>query len=440
MDKLKIFTFSFIEINRIITEVLKSNIDAFYLGKHILKIQQHNSDGNFKKDNIFILNISGIIDVISNELQSSDLKDFCLLEKVIQLLSKDNKCSKEDIIGEINDFLNQKKKRLSSSDWKIRNNKRFLSEYLKSTERVQKELKSKNKQIKDNITNQEQLVELNEEIRLLKEKEKRLRDDIKGVSKSLKENPSLEQINQFENQHDAFINKIHEEWSYLKLISQALSPYNERETYNDYFPSILKNADREKYFDKIDFNIAKNSLVSFLTNPIPKPKIFNIYKGKRYNYKWAEIIEIDEQKDFDSNKQNDIDREVIYTDILAPLFFSLQQSIGQNNHLTSQDGCIYLNIGNGIFAKIIIRENSNKNYPLIALMKYGNNITYTRAIFKGYTSSGFILYYGIYLITKEYVFEIFFDADATMLCNSNIQQAQSISDSALMIQNEEDEE
>ncbi len=54
---------------------------------------------------------------------------------------------------------------------------------------------------------------------------------------------------------------------------------------------------------------------------------------------------------------------------------------------------------------------------------------YNKNIFSGYTKSAFILQRGLYIASETWNFEIYFDANATLLNRTDyLQQVQSISD------------
>ena len=127
---------------------------------------------------------------------------------------------------------------------------------------------------------------------------------------------------------------------------------------------------------------------------------------------------------------------------LAPLYFSINKALINNELIKTENGITFLNFGNGIFLKILVRKNiKGISYPHIALIRRNQKLTYTCDIFGGYTSSGFILHNGLYIILKKWIVELYFDANATLLQGDyNYMHHQNLSDTKKKDDDYDDEE
>ncbi len=180
------------------------------------------------------------------------------------------------------------------------------------------------------------------------------------------------------------------------------------------------------YFEKINFGIIKELLLSFLGSSIQQSKRLIIMEGTENNPKLAVVSQ--------TTNVNDCD-------YIAPLYFSIKAAIKKNEFIETHNGIIYLNMGNGVFIKLFARNsNAGLNSSQILLMERNQAISTTRHIFSGYTRTGYLLPKGLYLYLKGYVIELYFHADSTLLgVISNYMYHQNLED-FIKIEEEKKEE
>ena len=179
----------------------------------------------------------------------------------------------------------------------------------------------------------------------------------------------------------------------------------------------------------IDFDKVKKSLLGVLSTPIPSKTKNSYIKFFRRLYYVTDFLTLNQ---YDS------------PDDIAAIFLAILSSYNDKNIIRTDSGIIYINFGNGIFAKLLIRKNVDHIVEDILLIgkstlkksnytnrpwDYDNSIYNNKYIFSGYTDSGFITNVGLYLITKELVFEIYFEASSLLIDNKHIPLFQTISDS-----------
>jgi hypothetical protein len=124
--------------------------------------------------------------------------------------------------------------------------------------------------------------------------------------------------------------------------------------------------------------------------------------------------------------------ETAEIDVLFPVFCSLKNALKSTFVLKNHNNVFYLNLNNGIYAKIIAWQSKIMSDDLTLALTYTKDgFQKNCEIFSGYTKSGFILNQGVYMNYKEWSFEISFEADALLIQNFNsFQQIQSIPDGA----------
>ncbi|MDX2303330.1 MAG: hypothetical protein NW226_11045, partial [Microscillaceae bacterium] len=171
-------------------------------------------------------------------------------------------------------------------------------------------------------------------------------------------------------------------------------------------PDLFYECFGENYYQS-DYEIDKaiSNLKSFLENPINKPLTFETINTSNSR-----------MPSEDHPKLASITDQVNNEDLLAPVIFSLSQALGRGEIKQSTGGKLYINLGNGIFCKILVRNKSKtiQEDNLAALMRKNTKEYYFQDvnIFSGYTNAGFLLYQGLYVISETMVFEIYFDANA----------------------------
>jgi hypothetical protein len=177
---------------------------------------------------------------------------------------------------------------------------------------------------------------------------------------------------------------------------------------------IFKTVFNNK-FEIVDVKTIRQSLLTVFSEKIPDPNILLIYSGENYNSKKAIVLKVTSTSN--SNSDN-----------LAAIFFSMKNALTKYEIIQVENGISYLNVNNGIFVKILTRKNSrNIKNPAISLIarKTDNSstsysLTYNKNIFGGNSESGFILNNGLYITLKDYIFELYFDANSMLLNNNQI--------------------
>jgi len=217
----------------------------------------------------------------------------------------------------------------------------------------------------------------------------------------------------------------------------------ETELYNSVYDLLIKNTDNKSFADllfdskifeesfmlsqNIDLVQVKKSILKVVNSPIPSQTKNNYtqFFRKVGNQSYLALFPFKN------------------SDAIAAIYFALSLGINHRNHsniLKSESGIIYINLGNGVVARSIIRENTdniNEDIVLLANRVRNNNIYHPwtdyiynhKYIFCGYTESGYILNVGVYIVTKELIFEIYFQASALLINNNQIPMLQINSDS-----------
>jgi predicted nucleic acid-binding Zn-ribbon protein len=239
---------------------------------------------------------------------------------------------------------------------------------------------------------------------------------VKNIEKTKNQVLSRKEI--LENDNTSF--SIDEESNFYNELHKILFNskgylFNESILFNESF-TIHQN---------LDYNRIKETLLTRVSASIP---------SKTYNNYVEVLRKLNDDKFLTLNPYQN-------TDDVAAIFLAISSSFIDKNAIRTETGVIYINFGNGIIAKLIVRENIdniNEDIVLIGEKRKGNNnntrdkwycSTYKdEYIFSGYTDSGFILNVGIYIITKELVFEIFFKASSLLIDNKYIPLFQEISD------------
>ena len=151
----------------------------------------------------------------------------------------------------------------------------------------------------------------------------------------------------------------------------------------------------ENYVEIIDFKIISQELLTFLDAPIPTPKVFNIIYSAGEDFPKDAIVT-------DSN----VETEFPFDDI-APIYFSLKKALHMSKFSIPESGKIFLNYGNGIYAKVLTRKNNNKIEPAFCLIQ--ENDSFYR---NNETSPGIKINNGLYIVTDKLIFEIYFNTHA----------------------------
>jgi len=460
-------TISFVKVNTFILNKFQENtIDDFYLGKHPF----------FYTNEIYLLSINSksVITCLKDAFSSSEIefqdKNWLLANWKEILDSEKNFRNKitntENRIEEIKLEIEKLHTKENEIEIKIQNikleiaNANGLIEDLPAKEKdnelkiieLQDEIKQldalKEKQpYKDQIKNiifqieripeefKQQKVEYENALHtsnlLLLECEnekKKLKLIIRNFNNEIKgEKNNLKELNSNTISFDIELEKI--------AMNQISSICYHEIVYGD--KSCYVGIDRNKYaeslfntiysnYDLISNSAWKESLLEIFTMELPVPNVF--YCPGYYYLNKVKIANIYDELKISNEKP----LILAYSDQLFPVWISLANALKNNTLLKSNSGVFYLNLNNGIYAKIIARRNKSVNENLIVAFVYNEKSFYkTENIFGGYTSSGFILYRGLYINHLDLAFEITFGADALLLHSFNYsQEIQNISDRA----------
>ncbi len=200
----------------------------------------------------------------------------------------------------------------------------------------------------------------------------------------------------------------------------------------DYFSSFFEGGSLTHLLKKVfwednsEFHVnekeAMNELKRSLTQYTNEPKILNVFDVHDIlSIKSALLVD----KIITENKNQEITSGFID---IVPMFFILSRSL-EKHYIRTGNGVVFLDLGNSIFATILVRRNINSIKNVTAQIYHKKSFTYNPRIYDGYTSSGPILKHGIYLVSEKYIFEIWFRSDALLGNSMNKNYAQRISDS-----------
>jgi len=181
----------------------------------------------------------------------------------------------------------------------------------------------------------------------------------------------------------------------------------------------------------IEFKKIEKSLLKLLYSPIPDRSLSESIKI---------LTKISENRFYVLCPYSEDEYYREHIDDIAAIFMAIRSSFSRKNIVRQKNGIFYLNLQNGIFAKFIIRENKDNLEEDILLIgekteldrdwqKWDYNTHRTKMIFSGHSSSGFLMNIGLYAITKEIIFEIYFEASAFLLNSNQYISVQTISDS-----------
>lgn len=263
------------------------------------------------------------------------------------------------------------------------------------------------------------LFKLQTELKKIKTEVDELKNQIANLKKEVViYNQKLNDINSKKNsfiENDIKFDKVKEtnilKELYFIFANDKNKFFENKEIDHTYFintSEIFKEAFKE--VDKIQIEKITKSLSSVFYNQLPSKTKNSYVKFRPYNTELTDNV----------NGNNDV----------PVIIFALRNSFKEVNILKTTQGILYLNLGNGIFAKMLIRNNKENIENDIALYSSNLNIQNIKYIYGGYSKSGFLLNDGIYIITKELIFEIYFEASAFLTSQSNnFQQMQDIFDS-----------
>lgn len=369
-------TISFQKISETISKILSVNtLDAYYCNKH-----KYFEKGKLLEDKLFIdlfskLKICYNTSIISEYI----LTDICLgsIER-----SYWNSLSKKTIRHQ-ND---EEKKKIESFNQRKESFNKLKSKQYETFEELFADIKKIKGIDKNAIPNRPEGNEW----------EKKLFKDLCNLN--------FEKLKQ-ENNKDIYSYSIH--------ISRSRYYDDLKRT----FSFLEENNDKNQleYISFQETNIFQNSFLRNINIPFER---FNKSFKKGLSLKISNALINEYKYDFVKNNIDD----------LVPIIFSLKNCFKKENLIKTEAGIYFLNIGNGILAKIYTRENlDNLNDDFKVLWGDKRSI-----IFSGYSNSGYLLDKGAYLITSDLIFEIYFDA-SPFLISTPINQAlaQNISDGNL---------
>ncbi|MHC1773840.1 MAG: hypothetical protein AB9834_00365 [Lentimicrobium sp.] len=169
----------------------------------------------------------------------------------------------------------------------------------------------------------------------------------------------------------------------------------------------------------VKFDRMNKSINELLNGKIPS-KTLNSYLGT-FKYQISPLV-------FSNN------------DELVGIIFALKKCFKKENIICTDNDIYFLNVGNGIVCKFHIRENKEKLPSDIALLGSADSPSYNYTnLFSGYSNSGYLLNKGLYLITSDLIFEMYFDASPFLVSNSDIQAiVQNICDSKISADKEQE--
>lgn len=371
----------------------------------------------FLKNFEIMENYEGEIEKCNNKL--SDFKKTKL--KITNSIAEENnnKSSIQTNLDSILSIINQAKKRKKPYENQIKLNNKEIEKIKATTEfNGKKPYEDRIKELENHNIDlpkiyEEENAKLKEEfskINNLKQKHEKkiaiLLDDLKNIN---------DEYNQLKNVRQTLIDNPFDIENETKLKNEIDLIFFKRKDYkyDSFFNESLFDTElfKESFplFESIAFEKIKFSLLKILNSPIPcntKNEYIDIFR-KRNSGDYLQL----------SPYNN--------TDDIAAIFLAISLSFHKKNIIEAENGIIYLNLGNGILVKFLIRENIERIDEDILLI--GTNkgqlvesklIYETQIIFGGYTNSGFITNVGIYLIEKDLIFEIYFEASALLL-NSN---------------------
>lgn len=183
--------------------------------------------------------------------------------------------------------------------------------------------------------------------------------------------------------------------SFIPCLHTDIEDYELIQNYKNKVIDIIYKAPLSQ---KISVERMQNAFNGFLQNGIPTKTVNNYIERIPFN-----IMENKDPSNFH----------------IAPVLFVIQKSLITENILRTENNIYFFNIGNGIFAKMNVRINSDNLEPDIALIRDRENSFFKLSTFiKGNNTgnmSGFWLINGIYLITNDLIFETEFDASPFLL-------------------------
>lgn len=285
---------------------------------------------------------------------------------------------------------------------------------------IKANLESKLKDLK--INNQNQHIDIDETENLLKPRNEKF---------------SIEKQKKADFIEKDFKFDFEKEKSALDILTSLIFGQTIKENYKKEYEYNTNNTN--SFFEIFKYEMStelnwKKGLISILKKDIPTPKIFRIHEHDNLaDAKIAQIMDETEITITDNYNRKGYKKKIIKSDIpdIFPIWYALKISLKNNFTIKNTLKFYYLSLDNGIYAKIFPRKNRKITDDFsVALFLLENSFDRSCYIYSGYTRSGFLLNWGIYLNYQEWIFEVYFYADALLLSNSNgFQPIQSISDS-----------
>jgi hypothetical protein len=462
-----------IKIPDIKKELNKLN-NYYYLREQLIsKINNEIFNSEFlKKDDYYFREVSTDVENFKNwALDNFEIIRNYEAYKLKELKSFDHTLKKlTNEIDTIATGIEEQNKNLAKLDQKFTEIKNLIdklpaieSENLKRIEEIEDEI-NKLTVLKEKEPYKSQIVNLLNEKEAIpikfNENNKKLNDSLIELSKN-KDEIEIQKINlinekteienrilENESSKEAFVNRI------IQFnIENELSALNSLTRFLFHITLEIKEYDKKYSYYKVEGNLNslffeiydkyelsggiewKKGLNNIFKQEINSALIFAVYQSfDFFKPKFAQIRHELKHKSGNSlcrrNYENKIETAEI--DVFFPVFCSLKNALKNTFVLKNHNNVFYLNLNNGIYAKIIAWQNKIMSDDLTLALTYTKDgFQKNCEIFSGYTKSGFILNQGVYLNYKEWSFEISFEADALLIQNFNsFQQIQSIPDGA----------
>lgn len=394
--------------------IYERNTFKFWIQNNLSLIEDYdeNKSTDIEKLNNDLLESVRKIEDFNNNINTfknkeRDLKDE--KQQIIELINsgkskaifeeKINENNEEIKTIENNDLLKNKEGQKKRIEELFNSNKQLLIDYNSNEEEIKNEIKNKESQIFD----------INNKVKEFKDEISKQRNIQINIQKELK---------LIKDDYTKF--DLEKEKNYLKIIKSIFPFLVDLDI--EYSNVIKDNFIFNQVFRlsvSLPFDRINKSINELISNKIQSETI-NSYLGTD-KYQISSII-----------SSND--------SYLIGIIFALKKCFKKENLILTDNDIYYLEFGNGIISKILIRENNGKFQNDIAMFTKSNGGFHKTQIFTGYSNSGFLLPKGFYIISNDLIFEMYFDSTPFLISNSNLQTMhQIINDSKIEEEKREEE-
>ena len=394
--------------------IYERNTFKFWIQNNLSLIEDYdeNKSTDIEKLNNDLLESVRKIEDFNNNINTfknkeRDLKDE--KQQIIELINsgkskaifeeKINENNEEIKTIENNDLLKNKEGQKKRIEELFNSNKQLLIDYNSNEEEIKNDIKNKESQIFD----------INNKVKEFKDEISKQRNIQINIQKELK---------LIKDDYTKF--DLEKEKNYLKIIKSIFPFLVDLDI--EYSNVIKDNFIFNQVFRlsvSLPFDRINKSINELISNKIQSETI-NSYLGTD-KYQISSII-----------SSND--------SYLIGIIFALKKCFKKENLILTDNNIYYLEFGNGIISKILIRENNGKFQNDIAMFTKSNGGFHKTQIFTGYSNSGFLLPNGFYIISNDLIFEMYFDSTPFLISNSNLQTMhQIINDSKIEEEKREEE-